>query len=103
MSLGSQVIDELASRRELGMYFDFGGYRALRRIDDPAELAEFLSGRGYPHAPLTTDAVVAVDWLRAVAHTDAGQSMLIWMAFDPLGGILALPLWLLSRLTNRGR
>src|SRR5262245_58238680 len=101
MSLGSQVIDELSRRRELGMYFDFAGYRALRRIDDVSELLDFLKVRGFPNAPLSSDAVQLADWLREVAKTNESQSLLTWIAFDPMGGIVAMPLWLLSRLIRQ--
>lgn len=80
------------------MYFDFAGYRALRRVDDAKELARFLRQRGYCDSPANVDPVQMADWLRANATTDASQSLLIWMAFDPFGGLIALPLWLLSRI-----
>ena len=101
MSLGLQVINELARRRELGAYFDYAGYRALRNIDNVADLSTFLRQQGYPSAPDSANPVAVVNWLETNSQPDEVQSILIWIAFDPFGGILALPLWLISRLTNR--
>src|SRR5688572_29594307 len=98
MSLGSKIINELARRRELGMYFDYAGYRALQRIECDIELSTFLREHGYPDVPLTTNMVLVADLLRDSAGRTECQSLLTWIAFDPFGGIAALPLWLLSRL-----
>jgi hypothetical protein len=104
MSLGSQLIDELARRRELGMYFDYAGYRALRRVDSAVQLSHFLRERGFPEAPQTTDLKLVADWLQDTTGQDECQSLWTWIAVDPLGGIIALPIWLLSRLaTTRER
>ena len=57
MSFGSNVINELARRRELGMYFDYAGYRTLRNIQNATEAVAFLRHRGYPNAPEFNDPV----------------------------------------------
>ena len=101
MTLGLQLINELARRRELGMYFDFAGYRALRGVDSPSELAAFLSSRGFSNSPLTSEVAQIAEWLQRSAETRLNQNPLIWLAFDPLGGIIALPVWLFSRLARR--
>ena len=99
MSLGADVIDELASRRQLGAYFDYAGYRALRSVETVADMTAFLERQGYPNAPESEDAAVLADWLNATAEKN--QSLLTWMAIDPLGGVLGLPLWLLFRFADR--
>jgi hypothetical protein len=101
VTLGLQLINELARRRELGMYFNFADYRALRGVDSPSELVAFLSTRGFSNSPLATDVVQIADWLPRTAETRLNQNPLIWLAFDPLGGIIALPVWLFSRLARR--
>jgi hypothetical protein len=104
MTLGSRLIHELAKRRELGMYFDFAGYRALRRVVAPDELSEFLKDRGFvgfDNARKTEDVVQIAGWLRCGVQKPTGPDLLIWLAFDPIGGIVALLLWLMSRLTQR--
>lgn len=80
MSLGSRVIDELAARRELGMYLNYAGYRALRGIDDAAELSEFFRDRGLPNAPITADTKRIADWLRNTTPSDESQNLLTWIA-----------------------
>jgi hypothetical protein len=100
MTLGSQLIHELARRRELGMYFDFAGYRALRHINSESEIALFLNKRGFNKSPVTTKVARIAEYLHATAERRVSRNIFVWLAFDPLGGIIALPLWLLSR---RGR
>src|SRR5262245_37751708 len=98
MSLGTQLINELATRRELGMYFSFSSYRALRCVDNFGQLSEFLRERGFPDDPPSSDVSQIADWLRATAAEDADQSLWVWMALDPFGlSAVFLPI-LLSRL-----
>jgi hypothetical protein len=101
MSFGLQVINELARRRELGMYFDYAGYRALRNVESVTDAGAFLRQRGYPNAPEFNEAGVICDWLRSTAEEDGHQNIFVWLAFDPLGGMFALPIWLIHRLSSR--
>jgi hypothetical protein len=48
MSLDSRLIDELARRRELGAYFDYAGYRELRRVESISELKTSWIDKGLP-------------------------------------------------------
>jgi hypothetical protein len=97
MSFGLQVINELTKRHELGMYFDYAGYRALRNIENANALSVFLKERGYSNPPELTDAVAVANWLRTAVPLEADKNFVWWWAFDPLGGLLMLPLWLLFR------
>jgi hypothetical protein len=100
MTLGSLLINELARRRELGMYFDFAGYRALRRVNSAIEIAQFLKKRGFSNPPITANAAMIAQWPPSATEKQSSRSLLVWLAFDPFCGIVALPVWLLSRLTR---
>jgi hypothetical protein len=103
MSLGSQLIEELSRRRKLGMYFDFVGYRELRKVSTAADLHSFLSSRGYRNFPQTINVSLIADRLAETSSEHSRKNILVWLALDPLGGLLALPFWLVSRVSRTDR
>lgn len=98
MKLGIKIFKELSRRNELGMYFDYSGYRSLRFVSDIDSLSSFMEKRGYVNVPRTEDEVEITDWLKKQHSMRECNSVLTWVAFDPLGGILGLPLWLIYRI-----
>jgi hypothetical protein len=90
MGLGNEIIAEVARRKQLGSYFEFRGYQALRRINSPEELQAFLRSCGYQNPPLFPTAQAAVDYLQAVEDKMSGDESL-WMSVAYTVGLL-LPL-----------
>jgi hypothetical protein len=95
MTLGAKLISELAHRRQLGMYFNYAGYRAIKRIDTVTELAEFLKHHGFANVPVSDDVMQIADGLCDSCESNSSQSLLTWIVLDPFGGIVGMPLWLL--------
>ena len=102
MSLGLDIIAELSRRGERGRYFDYSGYRTLRRIASVDDLAAFLSEREFSPEIAFNDPVQVAEALRgAVAERESDWDVFGWIACDPLCGMLALPFWLIYRSVRR--
>jgi len=46
MTLGQELLAELARRHEIGIYFDFPGHRKLRQVASIEDLQLFLHNQG---------------------------------------------------------
>lgn len=102
-TVGMQLIDELGRRRQLGAYFDYAGYRALRKVNALPDLANFVRSRGItcPASPRNVEDVA--DALNEYDEMQAHPAVWAFLLSDPTGMIPTLfwPLWLLSRLFQR--
>ena len=99
-TLGKQIIAELAGRGKLGMFFDFAGYRALRKVDSVDSLHAFLHSRGFKLANVSTDPATIVDNLEYAFDVKELRNPWFWSLRDPTGclGLLLVPIWLLTRI-----
>lgn len=78
MTLGQRLITELARRRQTGMFFDYRGYRVLRKVDSQESLRRFLDERGLEAVGVCEDPATIADDLAALR----GQRQRKWV----LGG-----------------
>lgn len=103
-TVGSQLISELGKRQQLGMYFDFGAYRRLRKVKTLSELAIFIKKEGFRCPDKPRDVIIVADALEGHAN-DMQGSAATWACVlsDPTGvlGLLFLPIWLFGRLFDR--
>src|SRR5262245_27905770 len=96
MSLGAKIIGEIGRRRQMGMYFDYAGYQALRQVQNELDLARFFSGRGLERSPATTDPKRVVDWLQVEACDSVprgGGQLLAETFLHGPGSWIGLALW----------
>ncbi|MEM9656737.1 MAG: hypothetical protein AAF961_00115 [Planctomycetota bacterium] len=81
MNPGTQVVSELGSHRLRGMYFDYRGYCALRRVRTVEELRAFLDARGFKRVAATADVAKVVEGLRREA---GGESCAALLLMEPI-------------------
>ena len=99
MSLGTELISELAKRKLRGAYFDYKSYRKLRHIDSAESLAIFLKERGFSSPKNPADVVLVADILhRNKQNSSSAIDWLAWIACYPFLGLLFLPIWMLWSL-----
>ncbi len=110
MTIGQEIIFEIRRRGALGFYFDYAGYRELRRVDSLEELQAFLAQRGIqqPIRETSPDHVLKVleeqqratpiNELKAIA-----KSPYTWTWLDPTGILPSIffPAWLVSEWQRR--
>ncbi len=105
-SLGMLIISELGRRGQLGNYFDYAGYRALRKVDSYEALREFLWSRGLADVQTSTDPAQVVDAL-AQAHVERElRNPMNFVHLDPTGCLpmVFFPFWMVLELfRSRGR
>lgn len=84
------------------MFFDYGGYQELRKVDSADELERFLLVRGYYGTWDITGESAIPDQLAEQETERAIDGMkrdpLFWFSFP---GMLYFPVWLFSRLFRR--
>ena len=99
MSLGSQLVDELGRRGELGMYFRYPDYVRLRRVDDVPALRQFFLDRGYAAAEST---VKVTEFAAVLGRYSQKQMAAVSLLSFPVHAFpysfLVVPFWLLSML-----
>ena len=103
-NVGSELISELGKRQQLGMYFDFGAYRKLRKVETLSELAIFIKKQGLKCPNKPRDVITVADALEGHANDMQGcPATWACVLSDPTGvlGLLFLPIWLLGRLFDR--
>ncbi len=106
--LGYELLCELRRRGEIGMYFDYAGYRALRQADSLQALQDFLDRNGYADVWATDDASRLADELRSIDGEQRRRASLGWtllmFPFNPIGSTIEfcglLSLWLFRKPTR---
>lgn len=103
--LGFRLLFELRKRREVGMYFDYQGYRALRRVMSVDALRVFLDRQGYRHVPATSDVKYVADHLRYTGDSrlirGTQAHFLLLLPFEPLSASFALCCSMLAHLLRK--
>lgn len=98
MTLGAALIEELRRRRQMGMFFDYAGYRQLGTIDTPCELQGFLMTAASTAPPATVDPAILADWLEATMPPKAIPDTIVWMLMtEPFVGLLLVLAWMRSK------
>ncbi|MEN1679725.1 MAG: hypothetical protein AAGJ46_09030 [Planctomycetota bacterium] len=97
-TLGHATMEELAQRGLRGGLFDYAGYQKLRSLATADDVQSFLDANGYAAVLVKEDPVWTAD---GIEEALADKSPPIIVRFDL--GILAYPLWLLTRLRKKRR
>ena len=101
MTLGEELIAELARRGRRGMYFNFAGYQALRAVDSLEAMRQFLVDQpGLASVHPCWDVGQLADQLASAACLDPGLGLATWVKLDPCHGLISLPLCGLVQLTR---
>lgn len=99
ITLGESLIGELGRRAQRGMYFNYKQYGSLRAVDSVDEMQAFLDSAGFASVLATADPKWLADGLAEAAEDRIPP----WWATVDVIELVAMPIWLLSRLPPKRR